>query len=318
MHRTLLLFGLLMTTACTSGAGGDPGDDDDSAGDDLIDDDDATEASGGCGQVPPHGAGRVALTLDAGPEGDGTRGFYLSVPAGYDPDVPSALVVGYPGTNWLGEQVQPYLGLESVEPQSNEIFVYPDPLWHDFAGWGNLGGWILGPYAQPADGNEDLVFTEALLDWVEANYCVDTERVFATGHSWGGDMAQVVSCFLGERFTASVPVAANRPYWFEAGTEWVNCSGETAVWTMFGVADDHFTSQAWPGEYGDECRDFWLDTRDCDGADSYTDLGFGEQDECVEFTGCSSPVRYCLYGPDTAHQVPAYYAEAAMEFFRGF
>lgn len=45
----------------------------------------------------------------------------------------------------------------------------------------------------------------------------DTERVFATGHSWGGDMAQVVSCFLGERFRATVPVAANRPYWFEDG-----------------------------------------------------------------------------------------------------
>ena len=238
------------------------------------------------------------------------------VVADYDPDTPHALVVGYAGTDWVGEQIQPYLDLEGGGQA--EIFVYPDPLWRSFPTWGTYGGWVLGDNAYPADGMGDIVFTEALLDHLEAEYCIDTDRVFATGHSWGGDMAQVVSCFLGARFTASVPVAANRPYWFEEGSTWSTCEGSTAVWTMFGIADDHFTWQSYPGEYGDECRDFWLDARGCDGASSRTDLGYGAADECVAYTGCSAEVRYCLYGPQTAHQVPGYYAEATMDFFRGF
>ena len=67
---------------------------------------------------------------------------------------------------------------------------------------------LLAQAPAPADGDQDLVFTEAVLDYMESNYCIDRQRIFATGHSWGGDMAQVVSCFLGPRLRASVPVAA--------------------------------------------------------------------------------------------------------------
>jgi len=273
---------------------------------------------GGCGAAPPHGPGQVTVTIDAGPDGDDMRNFTLSVPTGYDPNVPHKLIVGYAGTNWIGEQIRPYLNLEEGSP-GDEIFVYPDPLWRDFEGWGKLGGWVLGPWATPAHGEQDLVFTEAVLDYMTDNYCIDADRIFATGHSWGGDMAMVASCFLGPHFRASVPVAANRPYWFEhPDGHLISCEGDTAVWTMFGIGDDHFSWQSFPGEFGDECRDFWLAERGCDGPDSYTDLGLGEPDECREYTGCSSVTRYCLYGPASAHQIPSYYSEATMAFFRSF
>ncbi len=290
-------------------------DDDDSMGDD---DDTHDPGSAGCGQAAAHGSGGVTVTVDAGPEGDGERTFWLSLPAQYDPETPHALILGYPGTDWIGEWVQPYLDLEGGAP-SDEIFVYPDPLWREFEGWGTYGGWVLGPYAHPADGEQDLVFTEELLDYMEATYCIDTDRVFATGHSWGGDMAQVVSCFLGDRVRASVPVAGNRPYWFERNDgSAISCVGDTAVWTLFGIGDDHFTWQDFPGQFGDEQRDFWIEERSCDGSHSYDDLGYGDLWECVEFTGCSSITRYCLYGPQTGHQVPNYYSDATMTFFRSF
>jgi polyhydroxybutyrate depolymerase len=240
--------------------------------------------SPGCGTAPPDAAGGVQVSIDAGPAGDGVRGFFLSRSAAYDPDVAHRVIVGYPGTDWVGSQIQPYLDLER-DAREDEIFVYLDPLWRDFEGWGNLGGWVLGPNAAPADGDQDLVFTAAVLDYLEENYCVDRARVFATGHSWGGDMAQVVSCFLGDRFRASVPVAANRPYWFEpAGGGSATCLGSTAVWTLFGVADDHFTWQDYPGQFGDECRDFWLETRGCAGAVG-ADLGLGAPGECLAYPG---------------------------------
>ena len=274
--------------------------------------------SAGCGKAPLHAAGGDQVEIDAGPAGDGARGFYLSLPADYEPNTPHRLILGYPGTDWVGEQIQPYLDLESGAA-SDEIFVYPDPLWRDFPGWGNFGGWVLGPYADPADGDQDLVFTGAILDYMAENYCIDEDRVFATGHSWGGDMAMVVSCFLGDRFRASVPVAANRPYWFEPdGGGAVDCKGMTAVWTMFGAADDHFTWQDYPGQFGDQCRDFWLAEGGCAGVDQAVDLGLGAAMECVEYGGCDRPTRYCLYGAEFGHQRPDYYPQATMAFFRAF
>jgi hypothetical protein len=104
----------------------------------------------------------------------------------------------------------------------------------------------------------------------------------------------------------------------DAPGEFVSCKGSTAVWTLFGAADDHFTWQDYPGQFGDECRDFWLAERSCAGVDDAIDLGIGAPGECVEYTGCSSPVRYCLYGPATGHQRPDYYPAETMEFFRSF
>ncbi len=176
---------------------------------------------------------------------------------------------------------------------------------------------MLGPHAWPADGNQDLAFTESLLDWLEDNYCVDTERVFATGHSWGGDMAMVVACFLGDRVRASIPVAANRPYWFEPDAGgWVDCEGDAAVWTMFGRGDTHFTWQDYAGQFGDQCNDFWVDEHTCD--DSTVDLGYGAPDECRAWGGCSSGTRYCLYGAPFGHDLPNYYSDAARDWFRSF
>ena len=133
-------------------------------------------------------------------------------------------------------------------------------------------------------------------------------------------MAQVVSCFLGDRFRATVPVAANRPYWFEPSDgASLECTGETAVWTMFGSNETHFTNQAYSGQYGDECRDFWLEENGCEGPSSYTDLNLGSNAECVEFNGCDVTTRYCLYDEQYGHEVPTdYYAEETMNFFHSF
>lgn len=308
--NTPILTALLLLAACKVPGPGDPTDDSASV-------DSGAARSAGCGKAPAHASGGVQVSFDAGEAADGERSFYLSLPANYDPDRPYALLLGYPGTNWLGEQIQPYLNLEDGA-RDDEIFVYPDPLWRDFPGWGNYGGWTLGPEADNAEGEQDLAFTAAILDLMEDSYCIDTERVFVTGHSWGGDMAAVVGCFLGDRVRATLPVAANRPYWFEADDgSAVRCAGGAAVWTMFGIADDHFaSSQAYPGQYGDEQTAFWLSAHGCAGEDAWEDLGYGEAGECRAYTGCGVPTRYCLYGPETQHQVPAYYAEAAMTWFR--
>jgi polyhydroxybutyrate depolymerase len=313
-HRALLASLLAACAAC------DGADDDSAHPDASVPMPDAgSTLSAGCGKAPRDPAGGAQVTIDAGPAGDGMRSYYLSLPENYDPSKPHRLIFGLPGTDWTGQMIQPYLYLEG-DQREDEIFVYLDPLWRDFEGWGNLGGWLLGPNAAPAQGNQDLVFTAAALDDLEANYCIDTERVFVTGHSWGGDMAHVIACFLGDRFTAAVPVAANRPFWFtKSDGSLESCIGNSAVWTMFGVADEHFSgSQEYPGQFGDEQRDFWMGKASCSGAKDSNPLPFGSGQECFEYLGCDRPTRYCLYGPETGHQVPTYYSRATMAYFRSF
>ena len=275
--------------------------------------------SPGCGKTTDFPAMGVQINLDFGPEADGQRAFYLSLPPDYDPNRPHKLVIAYAGTNWVGRAIQPYFGFEGFS-EPDEIFVYPDVVWREFQGWGTMGGWLLGPHAHPAHGMQDIAFTESILDYMSDNFCVDPEKVFAAGHSWGGDMAMVVACFLGDRFRAAAPSAANRPYWFEkGGGEWATCVGETDLWFFFGQNDDHFTNQEYPGAIGDECRDFWLREKLCEGADFSEDLFVGKSpNECVSYTGCSSTLRYCFYDAEFGHQNPDYYTKSVLEFFRSF
>lgn len=304
--RPLLLLTLTLATACK---GDVPTEETDEP---------VSLASPGCETESPYIAGVQQVTFQAGPEGDGERGFSLTIPDDYDSTVPHRLVIGYAGTNWVGEQIRPYLNLESQGSTVPTIYVYPDPLWRDFPGWGNLGGWTLGPHAAPANGEGDLSFTSQILDHLESTHCVDTEQVFVTGHSWGGDMAHVAACFLGDRITAAVPVAANSPYWFDDNGSTITCPGDVAVWNLFGSADDYFTNQSYPGEIGDEGRDFWLAELGCDGAEQNTAVSFGAEGECLEYTGCDSVLRYCLYESSAGHQVPSYYSEATMGWFDSF
>jgi polyhydroxybutyrate depolymerase len=50
--------------------------------------------------------------------------------------------------------------------------------------------------------NEDLPFFNALLDQVEAQWCVDTARVYSSGLSNGGMMSTTLACQMGDRIAA--------------------------------------------------------------------------------------------------------------------
>jgi poly(3-hydroxybutyrate) depolymerase len=51
----------------------------------------------------------------------------------------------------------------------------------------------------------EIPLVDMLLDAVEADYCVDTARVYASGVSNGGDMVNYVACRDAGRFAAVAP-----------------------------------------------------------------------------------------------------------------
>ena len=109
MRHVLILVGLLAMGCAAPQSHGDA--------------DDASAALGamgtpGCGLARPHPPGGIQLSHSFSEAAGGERSFYLSVPDTYDPGVPHRLIVGFAGTSWLGEQIQPYLGLETTLPEA--------------------------------------------------------------------------------------------------------------------------------------------------------------------------------------------------------
>jgi polyhydroxybutyrate depolymerase len=84
------------------------------------------------------------------------------------------------------------------------VVVYPQGVENNWAG--GLGG-------TPADqaGVDDVGFVRALIDQLARSDGIDTTRVFATGLSSGGFMAQRLGCDLSDRIAGIAPVAATLP-----------------------------------------------------------------------------------------------------------
>lgn len=61
----------------------------------------------------------------------------------------------------------------------------------------------------PSVNSDDVGFTTTILDHIHQTYCIDTNRVFATGKSQGGGFCGVLSCHnaLSQRIAAFAPVS---------------------------------------------------------------------------------------------------------------
>lgn len=324
-----LIFTFLMViiVSCSSG---DDGNDSESNTPDPVTTTDPPVAT-----FPTKGEKQITSTFSISAGGE--RGFYISLPDNYSSDTKHKLVLVFPATNSTGKSTKSWMGdgwsgsvggLESK--MTNTIFVYPDPKWRNFPTWGNLGGWLLGPYAGNATGVEDINFIKELLDLIQKEYNIDSERIFGTGQSWGGDMSAIVGCFLGDKFRAIAPCAANRPYWFEIGntissSSDLGCLGNTAVWTFFGTDDDFFDGQEpTKGDFGREQNQFWLSKYACESESTVLDIEpIGES---LEYKNCSSTVRFTLYakgnhsgaGDLPGHYPPDYFLTVVPEWFNSF
>jgi predicted esterase len=85
-----------------------------------------------------------------------------------------------------------YYGLP---PLSNNTAIFISPNGQlagsvgGFTGWGNTGG-------------EDVDFIDAIIETVEKELCIDQEKRFSTGFSYGGAMSFALACALPDKFKA--------------------------------------------------------------------------------------------------------------------
>ncbi|MBI2766975.1 MAG: prolyl oligopeptidase family serine peptidase [Chloroflexi bacterium] len=130
---------------------------------------------------------------------DGARSYRLHVPPGYRPDTPTPVVLNFHGYNRDAAQQETYSGLVPVSDTGGFLLITPE-------GGGSPRGWdIPGIYNE--NGIDDVAAVLDILAAVERDFCVDARRVYATGHSNGGEMAVYLACTHPELIAAAAPVS---------------------------------------------------------------------------------------------------------------
>lgn len=184
----------------------------------------------GCGTPSPVTPGETAELPIA--DNGTARTFYMHVPTDYDASRPTALILTFHG--WSGSGLSLVDQMTPLSDHSNFVVVGPNGLAENwYASW-NGGGTTQVPFPGPrgpvcdesiADTycytscetrpegchpcdwttcNDDIAFTETLLDWVEGHLCVDLAKVYAIGFSNGATFTYAVSAALSSRIVAFV------------------------------------------------------------------------------------------------------------------
>ena len=118
-----------------------------------------------------------------------TRQYRLYVPRSYQPDKPAALVFGFHGNTGHADQFESYSGFPPLADHAGFIVVYPQ-------GAGEPPTWDVW------QGSRDVQFVRDLIDRLETICNIDPARIYATGHSLGGGLANRLACDLAGRLAA--------------------------------------------------------------------------------------------------------------------
>ena len=163
------------------------------------------------------------------------REWYVYIPQSVrcNPDKKVPLVLAMHGYTCTGEIYAGNSGWYDVAERHGFIVVFPSALHAKvnmpeqglMPDWAPLNAWNV---FLEDDRPDELKFFSFLLDKMIVEYPVDEHRVFATGHSWGSLMTEMLALGLTERFAAVAP-----------------CSG-----AFFGGAYEKMTSLPYAAENG--------------------------------------------------------------------
>lgn len=245
------------------------------------------EPSAGCRPGAAEGlvGARRALVVD------GVERSYLVDAAPGPGDLPRPLVLAFHGFRHHAAGLRDGIGFATLAADGALVAVHPDGR-DGVELLGTTGrGWDTGPGE-----TRDLAFIRALLDAVEEERCIDRRRIFATGFSNGGFLANLLGCQLADRLAAVAPIAGAR------ALDDCRPAAPIPVLLLHGAAD-----RVVPLRLSKAARAWW---RDVDGCQPTDEVGDG----CVSANGCAADVVLCE-GPQ-AHTWPRDATARIWRFFQ--
>ena len=250
------------------------------------------KTSSGCSVTSPPTGTAMDNTMTVAGQST-ARQYRLSVPTDYQPGEALPLIFVFNGVGGTGPQAQQLFQLETGH---RAIFVYPTSLPNSQA-----NGSIAWDFSLTG---VDVPFFDALVTYVEQNYCIDTGKIFALGASSGAIFSNMLGCFRGDVLRAIAP---------SSGMDWQQggCKGDVAVMVICGAQDNYNPcSDATNGAVSE--TNVWVPQNSC----STTTAASTLSDICVEYQNCkpADPVLLCTQ-PGGHGWLPSAYADIWWQFF---
>ncbi|WP_437336398.1 alpha/beta hydrolase family esterase [Sorangium sp. So ce394] len=230
--------------------------------------------SAGCGKAKTLQNGTIDISF-----GGASRKYILRVPSDYDKDKPYRLVFAFAesGSSAMSVANRNYFTMATLDTGATTIFVAPDAA-------NGAGSWS----------KSDVELTDAILEELEGDLCIDKTRIFATGFSFGGAMSLALACtradvfrgvafFSGADLTGSCTATLTKPIAYYASQASGDSSGPPQP-TSGRVKQAEFAK-----------------VNGCMEEPSATTFpAAGQPHTCTEYKGCSAghPTKYCVFdGP---------------------
>ena len=156
----------------------------------------STSLSAGCGKMPTiassmyNNGNPIAITA-----ANRQRRYILSVPANYDNSKPYKLVIAWHQLDGNDKQMysQNYYWLKDIaEAASSTIFVAPNGEKNGTPCTGT--GIAESGCGWPDSSGSNVALGDAVVAQVEENFCIDKNKIFANGWSYGGSMTFRTAC----------------------------------------------------------------------------------------------------------------------------
>lgn len=146
------------------------------------------------------------------PVGDTGRSMLIHMPADYRPGTRLPLLFVLHGSGGDGATILKQSGLVATSDRHGFLLAAPDggiPVGKGFV-W-NIPGvpTVTGKVPGPDDA-DDVVFIRAAIDWLAAQGCADSSRVYASGWSGGGRLTSWLGCVASDKIAAIAPVVGLR------------------------------------------------------------------------------------------------------------
>jgi poly(3-hydroxybutyrate) depolymerase len=243
-----------------------------------------------------------------------TREYTLVMPSQYDGRARVPVLFAWHGTGSTGPDfIGSYYGGITAGVAGRALIVAPTGLVETEGEYAGMTRWQLS--------DSDGALFDALLAKLASDYCIDTQRVFSTGHSIGGYFSNYLGCTRGDRLRAIAPISGGGPLDTSA------CIGRPAVMIGHNPHECSETSADCPyavpwATTGWLSTQFWAWRNGCKAVSPMPTDPLPGMPPCELLSGCNvrTPVMLCLYDYSDPYAGPhawpvAWMAGAIMDFF---
>ncbi len=216
------------------------------------------------------------------------RSYLLYVPNAYDGQEQWPLVLSYHGGTRSGGHQIDISQMNVMADTAHFIAVYPNGKTVQIPGFGLAAGWHVPGFSSAEQ--DDVAFTEAILDSVAADLNIDLARVHATGWSNGGNMAFYLACALPNKIASVAGVSG------DLTTQLINeCQPSRPFSTLLIQGTDDFLIS-----FSDRTPRFWATQNNCSRDSIVTELPDVVTNDnstvtLIEFAGCEDESEVLLY-----------------------